>query len=136
MTGMVQPDLGPPATKYKEDPIDDPVSIISIRISFLSSSCLPYRFCDTFPTSISFLSFLVLSICGYRESSISIGVAFLEQLDVYHAFGVRLLSILCFVRLDLVQGEQRCESVNQKTAANSAYRAIEPDSGRFGVYWP
>lgn len=44
MTGMVQPDLGPPATKYKEDPIDDPVSIISIRISFLSSSRLPYRF--------------------------------------------------------------------------------------------
>jgi len=30
MTGMVQPDLGPPATKYKEDSIDDPVSLISI----------------------------------------------------------------------------------------------------------
>lgn len=25
MTGMVQPDLGPPATKYKEDSIDDPL---------------------------------------------------------------------------------------------------------------
>lgn len=61
MTGMVQPDLGPPATKYKEDSIDDPVSIISIGIFFLSSSRLPYRFfCEIFPTSISFLSFLVI----------------------------------------------------------------------------
>jgi hypothetical protein len=34
MTGMVQPDLGPPATKYKEDPIDDPVSIISYYLIF------------------------------------------------------------------------------------------------------
>lgn len=61
---------------------------------------------------------------------------FLEQLDAYHAFGVSLLSILCFVDLDLVQGEERCESLNQKTAANSACRGIEPDSGRFGIYWP
>lgn len=136
MTGMVQPDLGPPATKYKEDSIDDPVSIISIRISFLSSSRLPYRFCDTFPTSISFLSFLVLSICGCRGALFPLGWPFLKHSNVYHAFGFGLLSTLCFVDLDLVQGERRCESFNQKTAANSACRAIEPDSGRFAIYWP
>lgn len=37
MTGMVQPDVGPPA-KYKEDSIDDPVSIISILRGTLSFS--------------------------------------------------------------------------------------------------
>lgn len=89
MTGMVQPDLGPPATKYKEDSIDDPVSIISIRISFLSSSRLPYRFCDTFPTSISFLSFLVLSIRGCRGCSISIGVAFSRILGCLSRLWIR-----------------------------------------------
>lgn len=91
MTGMVQPDLGPPATKYKEDSIDDPVSIISIRISFLSSSRLPYRFCDTFPTSISFLSFLVISICGCRVGggSISIGVAVSRTLGCLSRLWIR-----------------------------------------------
>jgi hypothetical protein len=47
MTGMVQPDVGPSA-KYKENSVDDPVSIISIlrgTLSFFpSNSCLPYRF--------------------------------------------------------------------------------------------
>lgn len=66
MTGMVQPDVGPSA-KYKENSVDDPVSIISIlrgTLSFFpSNSCLPYRFCEMFPTSISFLSFLAISLC-------------------------------------------------------------------------
>lgn len=37
MTGMVQPDLGPPATKYKDDSIDDPVSMIFIPFEFPST---------------------------------------------------------------------------------------------------
>ena len=37
MTGMVQPDVGPPAN-YKEDSIDDPVSFVSILRGNLSFS--------------------------------------------------------------------------------------------------
>lgn len=65
-----------------------------------------------------------------------LGLPFLEHLDVFHAFGFGLLSTLCFVDLDFVQRERRCESLNQKPAANSACRAIEPDSGQFAIYWP
>jgi hypothetical protein len=128
MTGMVQPDVGPPA-KYKENSVDDPVSIISILRGtlsfFLSSSCLPYRFCEMFPTSISFLSFLVISLC--RAALCPVGFLFFfffgPTLGYLSRHWISLLST-CFsiAILELVQPEQHCQYLGQKTAANSGCR--------------
>lgn len=83
----------------------------------------------------SYLSWFFLCVVA-RRALFPLELPFLEHLDVYHAFGFGLPSTLYFVDLDLVQGELRCESLNQKSAANSACRAIELDSGRFAIYWP
>lgn len=125
MTGMVQPDLGPPATKYKEDSIDDPVSIISILrgIFFFFRVPDPLDFVRCFLLQYhSYLSWSFLYVVG-GELLCPVGLPLLEHLDVYHDFGFRLLSTrLSFVNLDLVQDEQHCQYLNHKTAANSVCR--------------
>ena len=137
MTGMVQPDVGPSA-KYKENSVDDPVSIISIlrgTLSFFpSNSCLPYRFCEMFPTSISFLSFLVISLC--RAALCPVGFLFFffsgQLLDICHDIGFlffRLASLSPFWSLCRVSS-----IVNTSTRRQPPIQ--DADIGSFGVCWP
>lgn len=57
LTGMVQTDRGPPVSNYKEEPVDDPVSIWSIDsfLSSLSTAVVLERF-PRFPLSSTLFS--------------------------------------------------------------------------------
>ena len=115
MTGMVQPDLGPPATKYKEDSIDDPVSIISIGTFsfFLSSSRLPYRFSvRSFP----------LQYHSYLSWSFICGCQLYVQWDYHFSRLVSLLSTW-------ILWEQHGQYPTRQSPTQNA------DIDRFGVCW-
>jgi hypothetical protein len=84
---MVQPDLGP---KYKEDPIDDSVSIIS---SLCTSPRFIIALCEIFPTSISFRSsrffFIWDYMCGFSFAlgCLSVSLALDIRMDYLRQHG-------------------------------------------------